>query len=177
MKKAQLLQVLFLLTVSNVWAQSKPVDAQSAIKFTIKNFGIRVGGTLKGIDGNIHFDPARLNEAIFDINIDAGTVNTDNSLRDDHLKGESYLDIKHYPKIHFLSSRVISSNKTGIWMLTGRLTIRDHIKEISFPFSAAATMGGYLFKGTFRINRKDFEVGGTSTISDEMEIDLNVFAN
>jgi len=177
LKIAQLLLVLFLLAVKDAGAQFKPVDGQSAIRFTIKNFGIRVGGTLRGIDGNIHFDPARLNEAAFDINIDAATVNTDNALRDDHLKGESYLDIKHYPKIHFLSTQVEASNKTGTWILTGRLTIRDHVKEISFPFSAAAAMGGYLFKGTFRINRKDFEVGGTSTISDEMEINLNVFAN
>ncbi|MDO6429561.1 YceI family protein [Flavitalea sp. BT771] len=175
--KALLLQVLCLLTIMNARAQLKPVEGQSAIGFTIRNFGIRVSGMLKGIEGNIHFDPARSNEAVFDINIDAGTINTDNSLRDDHLKGESYLDIKHYPKIHFQSTRVTSSNRTGTWILTGRLTIRGHEKEISFPFSAAATNGGYLFKGTFRIHRKDFEVGGTSTISDEMQVDLNVFAN
>ncbi|HVV03351.1 MAG TPA: YceI family protein, partial [Puia sp.] len=59
----------------------------------------------------------------------------------------------------------------------GKLTIKGHEKGISFPFSATAAMGGYLFKGAFKIKRKDFEVGGTSTISDEMDVSLSVFAN
>lgn len=175
--KAHLLQVLILLSVKDAWAQFKPIDEKSAIGFTIKNFGIRVGGTLKGVEGTIHFDPGKLSEASFDITIDAATVNTDNSLRDDHLKGENYLDIKHYPKIRFTSTRVTTSNKADTWVMAGKLTIKDQVRDISFPFSATAAMGGYLFKGVFRINRKDFKVGGSSTISDELEVTLNVFSN
>ena len=175
--KAHILQVLILLGAQDLHAQFKPVDDKSAIGFTVRNFGIRVDGTLKGLEGTVHFDPGHLSDASFDISIDASTVNTDNSLRDDHLKGESYLDIKHYPKIHFVATRIIATNKTGSYILTGKLTIRDHTKEISFPFSATQAMGGYLFKGTFKIKRREFEVGGISTISDEMEISLNVFAN
>jgi len=175
--KAHLLHVLILFAAGDVSAQIKPVDDKSIIDFSIRNFGIRVSGTFKGMEGTIHFDPAHLDQANFDISLDANSVNTDNSLRDDHLRGESYLDIKNYPKIRLVSTKVIPSNKKDIWFLSGKLTIKGHTKDISFPFSATAAMGGYLFKGAFKIKRKDFEVGGTSTISDEMDVSLSVFAN
>jgi len=175
--KAYLLHVLILVAAGDVSAQIKPVDNKSTIDFSIRNFGIRVSGTFKGMEGDIHFDPAHLDQANFDIGLDANSANTDNSLRDDHLRGESFLDVKHYPRIRLVSTRVLPSNKTGIWFLYGKLTIKGHEKDISFPFSATASMGGYLFKGAFKIKRKDFEVGGTSTISDEMDVSLSVFAN
>lgn len=175
-KRSRLWLVLFLFAAETARSQFKPVDDQSLINFKIRNFGIPVGGQLKGITGDIKFDPARPEEASFDISIDAGTVNTDNSLRDDHLKGEHYFDVQHHPKIRFISTKVIPSNKPGFWLLSGRLTIKDHVKDVSFPFSATAVKGGYLFKGAFMLKRKEFDVGGTSTISDELEVSLDVFA-
>jgi polyisoprenoid-binding protein YceI len=175
--KVKLLLALVLFTVKDLHAQLKPADDKSTVGFTVRNFGVQVGGTLKGLEGTIHFDPAHPADANFDISIDAATVNTDNSMRDDHLKGESYLDIKHYPKIRLTSTKVLPSNKTGVWLLTGKLTIKNHTKDISFPFSATAATGGYVFKGDFKIKRREFEVGGFSTISDEMEVNLNVLAN
>lgn len=175
-KRSRLWLVLFLFAAETARSQFKPVDDQSLINFKIRNFGIPVGGQFKGITGDIKFDPARPEEASFDISIDAGTVNTDNSLRDDHLKGEHYFDVQHHPKIRFISTKVIPSNKPGFWLLSGRLTIKDHVKDVSFPFSATAVKGGYLFKGAFMLKRKEFDVGGTSTISDELEVSLDVFA-
>jgi len=174
--KSYLWLVLFLFAAETSNGQLKPVDEQSAINFKIRNFGIPVNGSLKGIAGDIRFDPGKLEEAFFDITIDAGTVNTDNSLRDDHLRGEHYFDVEHHPKIRFVSTKVLPSNKTGFWMLSGRLTIKDHVKDIAFPFSATAVKGGYLFKGAFMLKRREFDVGGTSTISDELEINLDVLA-
>jgi len=175
-KTTRLWLVLFLFAAETARSQFKPVDDQSLINFRIRNFGIPVGGQFKGITGDIRFDPARPEEASFDISIDAGTVNTDNSMRDDHLRGESYFDIQHHPKIRFTSTKVVPSNKRGFWVLSGKLTIKDHVKDVSFPFSATAVKGGYLFKGAFMLKRKEFDVGGTSTISDELEVSLDVFA-
>ena len=169
---------LFILTAlisSSISAQYKPSDQGSSLNFIIKNFGIETNGKFTGLQGNILFDPANLAAANFDVSIDAASVNTDNSLRDGHLRGESYFDIKNYPRIHFVSTKV-SAGKNGAFVITGKLTIKKQSKVISFPFTATASNDGYLFKGTFNINRKDFDVGGTSTISNELEVALNVLA-
>jgi polyisoprenoid-binding protein YceI len=45
----------------NIFAQSLvPNDAGSAIKFAIKNFGITVNGSFKGLKGNISFNPVNV---------------------------------------------------------------------------------------------------------------------
>jgi polyisoprenoid-binding protein YceI len=167
--------ILTALISGSVLAQYKPSDQGSSLNFAIKNFGIETGGKFTGLQGDITFDPANPTAANFDVSIDAATVNTDNSLRDGHLRGESYFDVKNYPKIHFVSTSV-TAGKNGAFVIIGKLTIKKQTKVISFPFSAAPSNDGYLFKGSFKINRKDYDVGGTSTISNELEVSLNILA-
>jgi polyisoprenoid-binding protein YceI len=178
-KKIQMKKIaLFILTAlisGSVFAQYKPTDQGSSLNFIIKNFGIEAPGKFAGLQGDITFDPANLTIANFDVSIDAASVNTDNSLRDSHLRGDSYFDVKNYPKIHFVSTKV-TGGKNGSYVITGKLTIKKQTQVISFPFSATASNDSYVFKGTFKINRKDFDVGGTSTISNELEVSLNILA-
>jgi polyisoprenoid-binding protein YceI len=174
MKKVFLLLII-ILTGKAGFAQYKPADQGSSVQFIIGNFGFDVNGSFTGIKGTINFDPQNLANAHFDVDIDANTVNTDNSLRDGHLRGESYFDVKNHPGIR-LESTKIEVEKTGSFVFTGKLTIKNTTQNISFPFTATSTTDGYRFKGTFKIKRKDFGVGGTSTISDELELILNIIA-
>jgi polyisoprenoid-binding protein YceI len=174
MKRPNLFLIL-VLTWSAGFAQYKPVDQGSSIQFVIGNFGFDVNGSFKGIQGTINFDPQNLATAHFDVDVDASTVNTDNSLRDSHLRGDSYFDVKNHPKIR-LESIKIEATKPGSFMITGKLTIKNTTQNIAFPFTATPTTNGYLFKGEFKIKRKDFGVGGTSTISDELQVSLNIIA-
>ena len=81
---------LVLLSAKTVQAQYKPVEQGSSLKFTIKNLGFGVDGSFSGFEGIVNFDPQNAVAGSFDITIDAATVNTDNSLRDGHLKGDSF---------------------------------------------------------------------------------------
>jgi polyisoprenoid-binding protein YceI len=175
MKKMILLSII-VLTWNLLSAQYKPVDNGSTIQFKIKNFGINTGGSFTGIQGNIKFDINHLNDTNFDVSVDANTINTGVDMRDNHLRNDSYFDVKNYPRIHFVSTKVTPSTKTGILFIFGKLTIKNQTKDISFPFTATATNDGYLFKGVFNINRRDFGVGGSSIISDDLEVELSVLA-
>jgi polyisoprenoid-binding protein YceI len=172
--KNTLLLFVALLTTKLLSAQYKPADQESEIKFTVNNFGFGVDGSFKGIQGTIDFDPQNATAGRFDVTIDASTVNTDNSLRDSHLKNDGYFDVKNYPRIRLVSTALSGSG--GTYRFTGQLTIKDKTKEVSFPFTAAPANGSIVFKGSFKINRKDFGVGGTSTISNELTVSLNVAA-
>ena len=175
MKKI-MLHLLIVLTGNLAIAQYKPVDNGSSIQFKIKNFGINTSGSFTGLQGNITFDINHLNDANFDVSIDANTVNTGIEMRDNHLRNETYFDVKNYPRIHFVSTKVTPSTKPGVLFIFGKLTIKNQTKDISFPFTATATNDGYLFNGVFNINRKDFGVGGTSVISDNLEVQLSIIA-
>ncbi|MDB5122199.1 MAG: YceI family protein [Mucilaginibacter sp.] len=175
MKKTTLF-ILITLISGSLFAQYKPTDQGSSLQFTIKNFGFDVAGKFTGLQGDIKFDPQNPTGDNFDVSIDAATINTDNSLRDGHLRGETYFDVKNFPRIHFVSTKVVSSNKNGAYVISGKLTIKKQTRAITFPFTATPSGDGYQFKGSFKINRKDFDVGGTSTIANELEVSLDITA-
>lgn len=154
----------------------RPVDSGSSVKFKIKNLGLSTTGTFSGLQGTLQFDPNNLTACSFDVTIDAKTVNTGIDLRDSHLRKEEYFDVENFPRIRFVSSRVTPSTRAGTLFVFGSLTIKNVTKEISFPFTATPQNGGYVFSGEFKLNRRDFKVGGGSvTLSDNLTVMLSVF--
>lgn len=177
MKKVFLFSLAVLLSTTCVLAQTYSAsDEASTVQFKIKNFGFNVEGSFKGVKGTIEFDPVNYAAAKFDVSIDANSINTDNDMRDNHLREDSYFDVKNHPRISFVSTKVTASNKAGTFFIFGNLDIKGIKKEISFPFTATATDGGLVFKGEFKINRRDFQVGGASTLSDNVNIILSITA-
>ncbi len=177
MKK--LVTVLYFgLSFFAVIAQSySPIDIQSKIKFSIKNFGVGTGGDFKGLQGAIVFDPANLAVCSFDMSIDAKTIDTDIDSRDNHLRKEEYFDVANFPRIIIKSTKITPSTKQGTLFLFCDLTIKGVKKAVSFPFTATPKDGGYLFEGNFKINRRDFGVGGNSiSLGDNLTVYLSVFA-
>jgi polyisoprenoid-binding protein YceI len=148
----------------------------STVTFKIKNFGFNTDGSFKGLQGVIVWDAQNPARDSFDVSIDAASVNTDNDTRDDHLKKDTYFDVEKFPRIRFVSSAVAVADKNGHYTMTGKLTIKGVTKEISFPFLAAAAGEDFIFKGSFTILRRDFGVGGTSTLSNEVTVTLTVLA-
>jgi polyisoprenoid-binding protein YceI len=171
-----LIVALLCVSVSTLlFAQDyKPTDAGSTVEFVIKNFGINTKGSFTGLDGKISFDPKDISKSVFDVSIDAASINTDNNLRDGHLKKESYFDVEKYPRIKMVSGSITGDN--GHYTFNGMLTIKDKTKDISFPFIATPMGDDYIFKGSFTINRRDFGVGGGSTISNNCTVNLTVLA-
>jgi len=174
MKKTIFLFIIAAFAASLARAQYVPIDKGSTLTFKIGNFGFDVNGSFSGFKGIINFDPQNMADSSFDVTIDAATVNTDNNLRDEHLRGASYFDVKNYPIIRFVSSKINSSGSS--FTAYGKLTIKGKTKDISIPFTATSAANECQFNGSFKINRKDFGVGGTSTISNELEVSLNVVA-
>ena len=168
--------MLLTATGSCLAQQYKPTDQGSEIGFVIKNFGIDTKGFFTGVDGAITWDPRHTDSCRFDVSIDAASVNTDNSMRDDHLKKEAYFDVEKYPRIRFVSTGLSGPDKKGHYTITGRLTIKDTTKDISFPFVVTALGNDMIFKGSFTLNRRDFGVGGLSSISNQLTVSLTVLA-
>lgn len=177
--KKHLLLLVMLLTGATGFAQTAltPVDAGSKVHFVIKNFGIKTGGDFTGLKGTIRFDPKQYAASLFDVTVDASTVDTDNGSRDSHLKESEYFDAEKYKTIGFKSTKVMLSTKAGRFYMYGNLTIKGVTKPVEFGFGATPKDGGYVFDGSFQINRRDFGVGGSSvSMSDNLTVTLTVFA-
>lgn|SRR4030095_2924265 len=175
----RLIFTLFILISSfGLFAQTyAPVDNGSKVHFVIKNFGIATGGDFSGLSGSIKFDPANLGSSEFDVSVDANSVDTDIESRDKDLRKAAFFDVANYPKLTLKSTKITKTNKDGYYYLFGNLTIKGVTKEVKFPFTATAKDGGYLFEGSFKLNRRDFGVGGSSlSLGDDLTVSLSVLA-
>lgn len=171
------LPAIVLLLSLNSFAQTlTPVDSLSQVTFKIKNLGFNTSGSFSKLAGTIVFMPDNLAGCNFDVYIDASTVNTGVDLRDKHLRSEEYFDVKNYPRIRFVSVKVTGSRKSGTLFVFGKLTMKGITKDISFPFTAQSHKEGFWFSGEFKLNRRDFNVGGGSAVSDHLTVTLKVFA-
>jgi polyisoprenoid-binding protein YceI len=166
--------ILFTAVLISAYGQVLiPGDAESHVEFKIRNFGILVEGSFTGIVGRIRFNPLELHASQFEVSVNSNTIRTGIGARDNHLRKPEYLDVKNFPRIHFLSSKVSSTSKHGEYIIKGTLTIKNKSKEITFLFNNT----GNRFKGKFEINRRHFDVGGRSvTMADMVEVHLDIFA-
>jgi polyisoprenoid-binding protein YceI len=166
----------FLLMVQTAAAQFHPVASGSTIKFSTKNFGFRANGTLAAPEGDIQFTPDDLKKSFFHVTIKSSSINTDNDSRDNHLREEDYFDVKNHPLIRFVSDNIRATGKKSGYEAAGTLTIKNKSREITLPFTAEKTANGWLFTGGFTMNRRDYDVGGGSTISNEIAVEIKVLA-
>jgi polyisoprenoid-binding protein YceI len=158
------------------YGQYHPVAKESGIRFTIHNFGFKVNGSLGAPEGDISFNPDDPARSSFSVTVKSATIFTDNDSRDEHLRNEDYFDVKNYPVIRFVSSSIRSAGKNGQYEATGTLTIKNKSKEIQLPFTAEKKGDGWIFTGSFTMNRRDYGVGGSSTLSNELTVDIKVLA-
>lgn len=124
-------------------------------------------------DADIQLDAQNLEASTVAITIDASSVDTRVTMRDNHLKSDAFLDVAKYPNITFKS---VSVKKTGENKLaiTGDLTMRGVTKRIVVP----ATMvfyekGAGRFRGEFKVNRMEYGVSfnpPVNPIEDEIAV-------
>lgn len=146
----------------------------SSISFHVRNFGIQTDGRFTRLQGTINFDFLQPTKARFDVKVDAATVNTDNNLRDSHLRGPDFFDVAQFPVISFVSHDITPLGGNGSYRITGHLMIKGHTKALSFPFTYKAEGELFRFIGSFKINRNDFGIRASSVISDSVSVDLNI---
>ena len=152
-----------LLTITSAFAQVKQTVTKSAVTYEIKNMGINTHGTFSGLTADIKFDTQNLATSSIEANIETASLNSDNEMRDKHLKSEDYFDIAKYPKISMKSvsfKHKSGGNYTGVF----NVTIKDKTKTVEVPFTYTESGSTAAFKGNFTINRQDFGVGGNSMV-------------
>lgn len=167
--------VIPLLILVNIALAQKVVIIKSTVKFQLKNLGVNTGGTINGLQANMIFDPDKLEASTIEAILDVNSVNTDNDLRDSHLRSDEYFDMAKYPTITMKS--VSFKHKSGD-NYTGQfnLTIKDKTKQFEIPFTyTTPTSNTTVFKGGLKLNRLDFGIGGKSLVmGNEVSVSIEV---
>jgi polyisoprenoid-binding protein YceI len=170
--KKTILPFLIIIIASFGFAPVNTVT-RSVITFQTKNMGIGVSGAISGLQANVQFNAANLASSTIEASVDANTINTDNSSRDDHLKSDEFFDVAHYPKITIKSvsfKHKSAGNYTGIF----NLAIKGKTKQVEIPFTIAQKGNALEFKSSFKLNRLDYGIGESSMVlSDDVTVNID----
>jgi polyisoprenoid-binding protein YceI len=157
MKKV-LMFILFVSLTNTIFAQNwKPVTA--GVNFKMKMMGVSVNGNFKGFAGILKFDPNDLASSSLVGTVDASTVDTDNNLRNTHLKEKpEFFNVAKYPKLKMKTTKIEKDGNNYVGYFD--LTIKETTKNVKIPFIFKQDGDKATFQGSTVINRRDWAVGG-----------------
>jgi polyisoprenoid-binding protein YceI len=171
--------------VAGRWAVD-PVH--SYVGFVIKHMMVsKVRGRFTEIEASIvtAADPV---DSSVSATIQAGSIDTSNSMRDDHIRSADFFDAASHPTLSFASTGI--RHVDGQFFIDGDLTIRGATKPVTLqveipefgPNPQGGTKAG--FSATTEINRNDFGVsyngpipGGGMALGDKVQIVLEIEAD
>jgi polyisoprenoid-binding protein YceI len=171
------LAVIFLFLANCTIAQVKHTVTKATITFKIKNLGVNTDGSIGGLQANIQFDPANLSGSTIEATADVNAINSDNDMRDEHLKGDSFFDAAKYPKISMRSVSI--KHKSGDnYIGQFNITIKAKTQLVDVPFTYTVTGASASFKGSMKLKRSDFDLGSSSMVlSDDITVAIDVETN
>jgi polyisoprenoid-binding protein YceI len=172
-------------TATRVWTLD---PAHTTVGFSAKHMMFTtVRGRFNQVDGRITLDPARLEAAAVEVEIDAASIDTGVEQRDAHLRSADFLDAEAQPRITFRGQRLEGGalRDGNSYKLIGDLTIRGVTREVELDVRydgrgkdpwGSERMG---FTASTRIDRRDFgltwnqvlEAGGV-LVSNEVKIEI-----
>jgi polyisoprenoid-binding protein YceI len=150
----------------------------SAVMFRIKHQDVSFTyGRFNEIKGEFVLAEKPADSSI-SIVIAAGSLDTGNAGRDEHIKGPDFLNSVQYPELTFTSTKV-SKKSDEVYTVTGQLDLHGKQAEVTLDvnFVGAGDRGqrmGYLagFEGHLTVNRRDFGIDTypSTAIGDEIKL-------
>lgn len=159
----------------------------SEVQFKIKHLVIStVTGSFKTFQGAAYTEGDSFENANVEFTLDVDSVDTNQEMRDGHLKGEEFFDVAKFPQIKFESTAFTKTSGDN-YKLTGDLTIKDVTKPVTLDVEYGGTAVDFYgntkagFEVTGKINRKDYNLSwggiteaGAIVLGDEVKLIFNV---
>jgi len=120
-----------------IWTADK---AHTSVKFSVAHLVISdVDGNFKSFDGSMESSKPDFSDAKITFTADVNSINTDNEMRDNHLKSDDFLNAAKYPQMKFVSTSFTPQGDNK-YKLVGNLTIRDVTKSVTFDVKYGGTV-------------------------------------
>jgi len=187
------LALALLLPAISAMAAAQPavykVDSDhSGVSFTIRHFVSNVPGRFKDFDGVIKYDKQNPAASTVSFTIQAASIDTDNTDRDNHLRGADFFDAEKFPTLTFSSTSVKAVDADTL-EVTGDLTMKGVTKKVTVPVEVLGVMKGPRgekagFETSFKLDRKEYGVtwnrpldAGGVVLGDDVKINISIEAD
>ena len=158
--------------------------------FAIRHLTVAfVHGQMNKVSGTINYDPANAASMTVDFEIEAASILTGITKRDDHLKSADFFDVEKYPIISFIS-RTIHESEGSISKITGDLTIHGITHSITLDVDLSGPVKSPFgetcigLTAVTTLNREDFDIkwnepleSGGFMVGIEVEVSIDLEAD
>jgi polyisoprenoid-binding protein YceI len=155
------LLVFFLLSYAAT-EEYKVDPAHTSVSFKIKHLAVtNVHGRFNDVSGRLRYDPDSSGNSAIEIKVNAASVDTAVSKRDEHLRSSDFFDVKKFPYIEFKSTSVKKVDAEN-YEVSGNLTLHGVTRPLKVSVVKTGEgqdpWGGYRvgFETEFTIRRSDF---------------------
>ncbi|OOQ61877.1 YceI family protein [Mucilaginibacter pedocola] len=158
----------------------------SEVQFKVKHLVIStVTGSFKTFEGELETADDNFEDASISFSLDVDSIDTTQTMRDDHLKSAEFFDAATYPKITFKSTSIKSTGDDE-YKLVGDLTIKGITKSVTLDAEFGGSTDDFYgntkagFEVSGKINRKEFGLtwdGVTEAGSIVVGEDIKLIAN
>ncbi|MGW0706449.1 YceI family protein [Streptomyces sp. NPDC002643] len=166
--------------------------AHSSVAAVARHLGISsVHGRFTDFTGTIEIAPtpdegtkSRVTAAIR-----AASIDTGNTMRDDHLRSPDFLDADNHPEITYISTGLTPATGEDHWTVHGELTMHGVVRPVDLDLTYLGTgpdpWGGTraAFRATTELHREDFAMNynqvlqaGIAAIGTTLRVELNIQA-
>ncbi|MDH6226145.1 MULTISPECIES: YceI family protein [Streptomyces] len=163
--------------------------AHSTVGAVAQHLGISsVRGRFTEFAGTVEIAPDDVARSRVDAVIRAGSIDTGNRTRDEHLRSEDFLAVEKYPEITY-RSHALTPSGTDRWTVHGELTMRGLARPVDLDLSYLGTgadpWGGTraAFRATAEMRRDDFAMNynqivqaGIAAIGTTLRVELDIQA-
>lgn len=138
-------------------------QADSAVTFKATSRVVNADGRFHRFSGDVSVDPSDPTSARISIIVEAASIDTANTKRDNHLRSQDFFWVERHPTIVFESVR--AAREAGGVALIGRLTVRGVTREITVPVRVEVTPDRFVARGEFSLKRTDYEINYQSVLN------------
>jgi polyisoprenoid-binding protein YceI len=183
---------IIIVLIASFFSASAPAAAaewrllpdKSSLSFVFSQAGTDEKGRFRSFPCRLLFDPAALEQSLFDVVVDMQSVDSGDRERDEILLSKDMFDVKQWPRAHFKTLK-IEKRGDNEYLAEAELRIRDQTHRIPFPFRLiiAEEQGKKTLhlQSELSINRLDFGVGQgewkeTTWIANEVKVAVDIQA-
>jgi polyisoprenoid-binding protein YceI len=171
--------LLALTVVPSVSLAQAPVfavvPAGSSVTFQVKKASVPISGRFDKWTSSLTFTSPDVSTGVFEVKVDANSVDTGSGLKNGKLKSGDFFDVKNNPVISFRSTK-ISQTSPDTFAVAGDFMIRGVSKPqtVVFKTTGRGESSGAI-KGTMTFNRKDYGMkGGIPFVSIGDHVDVTI---
>ncbi|MES2322436.1 MAG: YceI family protein [Pseudomonadota bacterium] len=161
-------------------APLKTDPAKSTVSAVFKQMNVPVEAKFKKFSAQIDYDAAKPDLARANVEIETASLDIGDPDMNQEVAKKEWFNSAQFPKASFVSSAIKSAGP-GKLSVSGKLTIKGKVSEVSFPLTVKAEAGKQVFEGALPIKRLAYSIGegewrDTSMVADDVVIKFRVTA-